>query len=194
MSDQSNEQHLIKLLQEGDKDAFEQLYNSYLAKVFRFCKLYISNSEQINDCVQDVFVRIWDSRHLLNADNNLDGYIFIITRNIIFRSFKSHLNMQAVDLTFIAGLSSNTNAEDLLIKKELEEAITSIVDQLPPRQKEAFNLSRIDQLSYKEIAIFMQISENTVTRHIGEALKTIRKNLHQTLIFLPSVQALWASL
>lgn len=194
MSDQSNEQHLIKLLQEGDKDAFEQLYNSYLAKVFRFCKLYISNSEQINDCVQDVFVRIWDSRHLLNANNNLDGYIFIITRNIIFRSFKSHLNMQAVDLTFIAGLSSNTNAEDLLIKKELEEAITSIVDQLPPRQKEAFNLSRIDQLSYKEIAILMQISENTVTRHIGEALKTIRKNLHQTLIFLPSVQALWASL
>lgn len=185
-----NNKNLILRVREGDEGAFSMLYDLYLEKIYNFCSLYLKGRKEIEECVQDVFVRLWDSRHLLDADKNIDGYIFIITRNIIFKIFDKRYNYTAIDLTAIATLSDNLNAEHILIEKEIKEAIDYIVSNLPERQQEAFNLSRYDRLSYKEIAEVMDISEKTVERHISKALSVIKKNIKNTYILLPYITLL----
>ena len=74
--------------------------------------------------------------------------------------------------------------EEELETADLREYIYSLIGMLPPRQKEVFKLSREEHLTYGEIAQKLQISEKTVERHMGEALKFLRKNLQLYTLFL----------
>lgn len=174
-------------MQNGSNKAFASIYEHYWAKVYNFCELYLTDRETINDCVQDVFIRIWNSRHSLDENKNLEGYIFITVRNMIFDHFNKRVNFRTVDITAIATLADNLNGENILIEKEIKEAIDHIISKLPPRQQEAFNLSRYERLSYKEIAEIMKISDRTVEKHVSEALKYIKSNLKDTFILLPYI-------
>jgi RNA polymerase sigma-70 factor (ECF subfamily) len=66
-------------------------------------------------------------------------------------------------------------AESDLIISEYQQILADAIEQLPPRRKQIFNMSRVDQLSHKEIAVQLNISVNTVQEHISESLHFIKK-------------------
>ena len=69
---------------EGDRTAFETIYRQYWRKVYSFTRLYIRDSFEQEEVVQQVFIRLWEKRSLIDADKDFDGFLFIITRNLIF--------------------------------------------------------------------------------------------------------------
>ena len=178
------EKELIILLKEGDEKAFTTLYRRYWSKVYNFSRLYLSSILEIEEVVQEVFVKVWESRSLLREDDNFKGFLFVITRNLVFNQFRRSFNENAYKLTVLSSIMPYYNLEEELTAADLQEFIEKMVKELPPRQQEVFNLSRNAHLTYKEISIRLKISEKTVERHINEALKFLKKNIMFYLIFI----------
>lgn len=178
------EKELIILLKEGDEKAFTTLYRRYWSKVYNFSRLYLSSILEIEEVVQEVFVKVWESRSLLREDDNFKGFLFVITRNLVFNQFRRNFNENAYKLTVLSSIMPYYNLEEELTAADLQEFIEKMVKELPPRQQEVFNLSRNAHLTYKEISIHLNISEKTVERHINEALKFLKKNIMFYLIFI----------
>lgn len=179
-----SEKELIILLKNGDEKAFTTLYRLYWSKVYNFSRLYLSSITEVEEVVQEVFVKVWETRDFLRADDNFKGYLFIITRNLIFNQFRKSFNENAYKLTVLSAAMDYYDMEDELSAADLKEFIKRMVGELPPRQQEVFKMSRDEHLTYKEIATRLNISEKTVERHINEAIKFLKKNIMLYLIFI----------
>lgn len=179
-----SEKELIILLKNGDEKAFTTLYRLYWSKVYNFSRLYLSSITEVEEVVQEVFVKVWETRDFLRADDNFKGYLFIITRNLIFNQFRKSFNENAYKLTVLSAAMDYYDMEDELSAADLKEFIKRMVGELPPRQQEVFKMSRVEHLTYKEIATRLNISEKTVERHINEAIKFLKKNIMLYLIFI----------
>lgn len=180
-----SEREDILLLKMGDESAFERLYRRYWAKVYHYAGLFIRNPAEQEDLTQQVFLKIWEIRRQLDEERSLDGLLFIITRNFTFNTYRQSLNQEAVrraeelacEYAAAHDVSSNIEA------KSLESYISQLVECLPPRQREAFLLSRSEGLTYNEIAGRMGISVKAVEKHISLALKFIKSNLFLLVLF-----------
>jgi RNA polymerase sigma-70 factor, Bacteroides expansion family 1 len=178
------EKELISQLRRGDKDAFSQLYHQYWAKVYNFGRLYITSENEIEEVVQEVFVKVWEARETVREDGNFKGFLFIVTRNTIFTNSRKHFNEEYYKLSVLNAIDEASNElEEEIDAKDLLEYLSSLLAELPPRRQEIFHLSRKEHLTYKEIAAKLNISEKTVERHINEALKYLRKNIKLYFIF-----------
>lgn len=85
---------LIKF-KNGDEKAFEKIYLQYWNKVFQFTRLYISDVNEQEEIVQQVFVRLWEKRAMVDESRDLDGFLFIVTRNMIFNRSRRSFNEKA---------------------------------------------------------------------------------------------------
>lgn len=189
-----NDQEAIVLLKSDNHEAFEYLYKVYCGQVYNFSRLYINSSEDIKEIVQEVFIKLWETRSFLRENDNLKGYLFIVTRNLIFNRQKKAFNenfYKTSVLSAYAQLSIDScNIEEELQAKELNKYIDKIIAELPPKQQEIFILSRKENLSYKEIAQLMNISEKTVEAHIYKAIRHIKSRIELLII----LWGIWESL
>ena len=179
-----DERTLVLQLKEGNENAFTTLYETYWAKVYNFSRLYLTSSTEIEEVVQDVFVKVWEGRIFIKENENFKGFLFIITRNIIFNQFRKSFNENAYKLAVLKSASESYSIEEEMVASDLHIYINKLIEELPPRQQEVFKLSREKHLSYREIAQQLDISEKTVERHINEALKFLRKNIYLFSLFL----------
>lgn len=179
-----DEKLAITKIKDGDREAFTFLYKRYWPKVYNFTNLYILSPDAAEEVVQDVFIKLWENRADLDEEKNFDGYLFIITRNLIFNRSRQDFNRMLYQTTLFEAIEEPTSVEEELETADLRRHINALISLLPPRQQEVFRLSREEHLTYHEIAQKLQISEKTVERHMGEALKFLRKNLQMFVCFL----------
>lgn len=179
------EEKLIIRLKQGDKDAFTRLYEMYWRQVYNFGRLYLTNQSAVEEVVQEVFVKIWESHDFIREGENFKGLLFIITRNLIFNQHRKNLNEDFYKMTVLSAMeNSSFNLEEEIEARNLSEYIDQLIEELPARRREIFNLSRKEQKSYKEIAEILQLSEKTVENQISEALKYLRKNILLLMFFV----------
>ena len=164
-----------------NKGDFERIYLNYYHKVYSFARRYMKNGSDAEDVVQDVFIRLWETKTAINPELNLDNYLFTITRNLIFKRYRASVNELYLQDTVLAGIMQEPHysQENEIIANDLAKHIDEIVKSLSPRQREIYNLSRHQMLSYKEISEKLDISIKTVETHIYQILKAIRKNLEK---------------
>lgn len=179
------EKELIKQIRQGDSLAFATLYDFYWLKVYNFTKLYITSSSDVAEIVQDVFVKLWEARHLLSEDKSLEGFLFIVTRNMIFNITRNRFRESMFKMSVMRAMENEESygIEDELSAADLKQYIDQLITILPKRQQEVFRMSREEGMSYKEIAEYCGISEKAVERHIYLALKFLKKNLPLFMVF-----------
>mgnify|MGYP004558296379 CR=1 FL=1 len=169
----------------GDKDAFESLYRRYWGRVYSFTRLYIKDPYEQEEVVQHMFIRLWEKRATVDVDKDFDGFLFIITRNLIFnRARRSFTAKSLSDFIDEAGPEFYQDIEGDIDAGFLREAVERLVTTMPPRQREAFVLSRQEGMSIKKIAEIMDITEKGVQRNINLALRFLKANLPLFLIFI----------
>ena len=180
----SNTQHsdsdLFKLVSQGDEKAFRQVFDLYRNKLYFFVLHIVSNEAASEELVQDIFLRLWISRQALGGVSSPDSYLFIIAKNrsldYIQQAAKER-RMKNV-LTHTMALGENTTEEDINLN-ESKRLIEAAISKLPPQQARVFRLSKEQGLKRTEIAEALNISENTVKNHLGEAIRFIKKYLHE---------------
>ncbi|WP_081997690.1 RNA polymerase sigma-70 factor [Wocania ichthyoenteri] len=182
-----NTKEFITRLNNGDVLAFEVLFKLYRSKLLYIAIQYISNKEDAEEIIQNVFVKVWSKK---NIQTNINGYLYRITKNACLdhlRSKKQQLHLDNNLSQLEASINYTALSDDsasLIIEKELNEAILNSIDLLPPKCKDVFVKSRIEGLKHKEISTEMNISTNTVENHISKALKHLKVSLREFLPFL----------
>jgi len=187
---------LISQFKHGSERAFGLIYDRHWASVCHFASLYLKRRDEIEDVVQEVFIRLWEARLSLRDDSDLDDFLFIVTRNLIFTRRRASLSRSFYSLTVINALSDDSDTSRDVEFKELFENLEKLVEQMPPQRKTVFEMSRLRYMTYREIAVELGIAEKTVERHINEALKYIRTHLVSlsvavTLFFANFFRHLW---
>jgi RNA polymerase sigma-70 factor (ECF subfamily) len=176
------EKILVKEIKEGDHNSFRQIYYKYSEKVYLFAIRYINNIEDAEEIVQEVFSRIWEYKDNLDENKSFNGYILTITKNIIFNEYRKKINFDIYAryiINYIKGISNQT--ENQVIYENVKSIISKEIDNLPPKRKQIFNLSRNEGLSYSEIAKKLGISQKTVETHLRLALSRLKKVISSIL-------------
>ena len=172
-------QELLTRLKNGDLLAFDQVYELYSHKLFSFVFKILKNEMEVDDIVQEVFVKIWESRHKLEDYKLLNSYIFTIAYNnsidlirkrISNNKYVEHLKNSAT-INFAPSIISQIEFNELNIH------VGKLIANLPDRQKQVYLLHREEGFTYPEIAKKLRISKNTVENHMVKALKYMRKNI-----------------
>lgn len=178
------EKETVRKLKHGDEEAFAFLYNQYWKQVYNFTKLYFIASMDIEEIVQEVFVKVWESHSFINEDKSFEGYLFTITKNVIFNHSRRYYKEVALKMTAIQAVEESYDIEGELDAADLKKYIDELVKLLPPRQQEVFRMSRELHMTNNEIAQRLSITERSVERHINLALKFIKKNLSLFMLFM----------
>ena len=153
------EKELIILLKEGDEKAFTTLYRRYWSKVYNFSRLYLSSILEIEEVVQEVFVKVWESRSLLREDDNFKGFLFVITRNLVFNQFRRSFNENAYKLTVLSSIMPYYNLEEELTAADLQGIYRKNGQRASSAPTGSIQSEPKCSLTYKEISIRLNISE-----------------------------------
>ncbi len=177
-------EELLNQLKIGDMMAFDQIYDQYSHKLFSFVFKILKDESEAEDIVQEVFLKIWESRYKLDDLKFLNSYIFTIAYNnsidlirkrINNSKYLEHLKNSSIFQT------STTTISDIEFN-ELNDQVNKLISNLPERQKQVYLLHRENGLTYPEIAQQLGISKNTVENHMAKALKYLRQNLDNSLL------------
>lgn len=179
-----NNKEVIQRLKAGDEKAFSSIYKLYWEKVYNFSNLYLTSPHDVAEIVQEVFIKLWETKHLIDEEQPFEGFLFVITRNQIFNYSRKQLNYSFLKMTVLQSLEKSYEEEDKLEISDLKKHLSTLISQLPERQQQIFRLSREQHLTYKQIAEQLSITQKTVEYHMTAALKYLRKNLYLLSLFL----------
>jgi RNA polymerase sigma-70 factor, ECF subfamily len=180
-----SDQALILLLQQGNKEAYAEIYERYKNLLYNHAYKKLGNQEEVKDVLQELFTNLWNKRADIPVTMNLSGYLYAGIRNRILNL----LSHKQVENKYIASLQQFIGEEayttDLAIReKEFAALIQKEIDQLPPKMREVFLLSRSAYLTHQEIAERLSISEQTVAKQVTNALRILRVRLGSLIILL----------
>ena len=158
----------------NDMDArFEQFYAANFPRVKNFARLLTKSEEDAEDIAQNIFLKLWTRPDLWQGQESMTGYLYTVTRNVE-QEYESHI----IRSQLIGELcDEDTSLLENLYYKEIVLLVELALNQLPPRRKQVFEMSRIEGLSHKEIAEKLQIPVRTVEDHIYKTLTELRKVL-----------------
>ena len=171
-----SDKELLTYLSEGRKQAYEELFRRYWAKVYHYVATVIgvSRASSAEDLSQNVFLKLWTHRRILPHIKSLNAYLFTVSSNEA-RDFLRHQKVSQKYATDVLLSDEYIDHLDLWYDYDLiSSAIDACVEQMPPKRKEIWQLSRNSQLDNRQIARRLGISKRTVERHISMALDDIR--------------------
>ena len=184
-----DEEQLIQAIQTGDERAFKQLVEKYQLLVVNTCKSFVHNMHDAEDISQDVFIEVFNSAHKFRGESKLSTWIYRITVNKSLNFIRDHKKQslfQSIGNTLFGtsqslDVRSNSYADRPDFQAENNERKANLyqaIDSLPERQRIAFNLSKFEDLSYREIAEVMQLSVSSVESLMHRAKLNLQKSLY----------------
>lgn len=162
-------------IRQSNKRAFDELFRTVYPQLVTFAASYTKEKSSASDIVQDTFVALWQKRNAIDPDQSLKAYLYRIVRNRSLNYLRNRsAEISQPDIIVDEELHTEQEVDSKRNTDELSEKFGEWIEQLPERQKEAFELSRFDGLSHDEIAAVMDVSPKTVNNHIVAALKQLR--------------------
>jgi len=179
----TNENELLARLANGDEKAFGTIFHHYRQKIYSYAFHLCQDPHRADELVQETFLKVWLHRDTIPHVLRFDNWLFTIARNQVFDMLKD----MAREVAFLRRAGEDPEpgvnmVEEQLLTRETELRLREAIDQLPPRQKLIFTLSRHKGLKHEEIADELQISRHTVKTHLVQALKRLRTTLKFFLV------------
>ena len=148
---------LIPFLREGEKIAFEEIYNDFFGVMYHLSVQYLHDPKVSEEIVQDTFMKLWEIRDTLNDEFNIRNFLYTITKNNCLNylrnqkiALKHQQNIQYLEVQF--NFEALERLGSYMEFEELREKIDMAIAALPDDLRETFLLSRFEELHYKEIA------------------------------------------
>ena len=184
----SNIKECFQNLERGDATAFAAIFAYYKNRIFGIAVTMLKSETEAEEIVQDVFLSIWMAKANLSHIHDPEAYLFTITYNTIYAHLKKASRNHKILNTIINNVTQAQNTtEETIAAHETNKLINQAIQQLPPKQRAVYELSKQEGLSYDEIAERMNVSRNTVRNHLAEAMKTIRAFLRKGAVLIISL-------
>jgi len=169
---------LSRRVRESDHAAFSELFEATHVGLLRYAWRLLGEEESARDVVQTAFIRLWKGRSSLDPEKSVRALLYATVRNLAFNQIRDEQRRRALLAEAYGTEQHYAPEQDHEIDSEaLSVRIGEWIAEMPPRRREAFVLSRFDQLSHHEIARVMNLTPNTVNSHIMLALKHLRERL-----------------
>jgi RNA polymerase sigma-70 factor, ECF subfamily len=174
---------IVRSLKDRDEQVFGDLFKTYFKQLRNYAFSFVREQTLAEDIVQTIFLRLWDKIEVLNVADSVAAYLYravyneslnVLKRSKVRRSYHSWLNRHMKDQT--------DNAQKNLQLQELERQLRAAINELPEQCRTIFQLSRYEELRYRDIGARLGISVKTVENQMGKALKLLRARL---IDFLP---------
>ena len=177
---------LIILLKHGDKYAYTEIFERYNELLIRHAYRILADKEDVNDVVQDVFLTLWQKRSDIEFKISLLSYLSVSVRNRIF----DLLSHKKIVLKYAAHINKflveGYNITDNEVReRELGKIIEREIEHLPAKMRTVFLMNKKEGLSYKEIAIKLNITDQTAKQQVYKALKILKPKLDNFMVSIP---------
>lgn len=171
-------QRLAERIRSGDQEAFEKVFHTYYSKLCVFSNSYVKSLDISRDVVQEVFIKIWDTRENFHIRRSLKAYLYQAVRNHSLNALEKRKQKRRLEDS-LKTLKENEvdDRPPELNTEELTQKIWNLVDELPERRRTIFILYRKHGLSYEEIGEVMEIKRKTVENQMGKSLQFLRDRL-----------------
>ena len=173
---------ILEELKRGNERAFDMIFQQYYNSLCQFAFSFTNDQNTAESLVQEIFIKLWEKRESIATVDNILSYLIGMVRNQSIDFLRKEKSKSKIYANLQIESSGNTTEEQIL-KNEFEESLLKAITNLPERCRTAFEMSRFEGLSNKEIALEMKISVKGVEALIGRSLKLLRTDLQE---FLPS--------
>lgn len=168
-----NNQH-----QQYDDQAFEQLFKAHFKALHAYANAILKDEDDAEEIVQNMFLKFWEKRDLLTVQTSLKAYLY----KCVYHDSLNFLKHQKIKNKYqdFASYTMNTKNEPASSKVEMTELTFNIglaLNKLPEQCRTIFQMSRFEELKYKEIADRLGLSVKTIENQMGKALRILRLEL-----------------
>lgn len=176
MSQASPDKSLVVL----DEASFTEIYNIYWKKVYSISMAKLNDSDLAKGIVQEVFKSLWERRDSIDVIREVEHYL-VRSAKLKTLEYLRNKSIRAKHHEMIAmkQTAAYEDTESEIISSNLLDNISPLIESLPPKCKEVFKMSREHELSNKEIASMLLISERAVGQHISKAVSFLRLRLER---------------
>jgi RNA polymerase sigma-70 factor (family 1) len=174
---------LTDLLKSNDHAAFTEIYKRYFGLLYQHALKMTKDEDEAEDIIHELFVTLWSKSGELSFSPNLPAYLYRAVKNKVINTFQQQKTRQAHIESLQAHINAGTwETQETINANLLAAEIESHVTTLPKKMREVFLLSRKANLSHKEIAETLGISDKTVKKQINNAIHQLRLKIN-TLLF-----------
>ncbi|MBK9292242.1 MAG: RNA polymerase sigma-70 factor [Bacteroidetes bacterium] len=157
-----------------DRPDFEWLFGQYYKPLCAAAFVYLRDRKDAEDVVQQLFVRLWERRSTLDAMQSAPAYLFTAVRNACLNHLR---RLPYATMPLPADLEETARlAMDVMLDEEKQRVLMSALDILNERNRRAFELVYFENKTYRETAMAMDVSVNTVKWHLKTALSSLRNH------------------
>ncbi|WP_343704493.1 sigma-70 family RNA polymerase sigma factor [Chitinophaga sp.] len=158
-------------------DRFEKVYDATYYKLYGFVKRYLDNDHEVKDVLQECYIRLWERMGTIRDDEKLLPMLRTWAMHATIDAVRKDARARLRNSAWQQNQEQTTVADEGLQWRETMSVYKAAIAALPPRQRLVFSLTKIEGLSQQETAARLKISVNTVKRHLGEAMRTLRASL-----------------
>lgn len=183
--------HRIKF---GNKEAYQELFERYAPKIYHFSLAYLKNDADAEELVQDVFLKVWEKREILDTAQNIKAYIFKIAINTIY-DFIRRKNIEKAFNDFAKeNYEINSNSTwNTIVFDEMQATLKELVSQMPEQRRKVYQLSKEKGLSNDEIAQKLELSKRTVENQLYRAVAFLKAQLKNDSVLALLFFYLWVT-
>jgi RNA polymerase sigma-70 factor (ECF subfamily) len=165
---------LLRHVKQDDQQALEELFVKYYNRLCEFAFQYVRSFDLTEEVVSDVFLKVWVKRETLTIGGNFKAYLYTAVRNQAIDCIRKEDGLlESLESLKNETASSTYQPDEELIFKEFKNHIEGLINTLPPRRRMIFKMSRLEKLTYKEIADILSISVHTVQNQMVQAVKQL---------------------
>lgn len=183
MSQKSSDNNWSELLsaiaEKRDQTAFRRIFFFFFDDLLFFSKSITDNHEVSEDIISEIMIKLWTHTAQITQITNLKTYLFRAVKNQSL-NFLDHQKVRSIYLDTPPAQNTPSTPEEVLISKEFQLRFDAILAELSPKTKMAFTLVKDNALTYREAAAIMDVSVNTIDRHIQIALSHIKTKIKNT--------------
>lgn len=174
----NTDQELIIRLKAGDEGAFQAIYTNYHKSLYFLAYKYLKEQAMAEDALQDVFLKLWLSRHILEEKLALKGFLFTALKNYLLNTLRDKKIHAAKynEIAYSQEMSLN-GTENIFLLEEYTQIVNSGIEKMSPQKQLIFRLRTFKGLNNEEIASHLSISINTVKFQFSQATKFLREYL-----------------
>jgi len=167
---------LSRIARHDDEKALKELFDLFYGKLIEVSKFYVNDHFSAQDVVSVVFIKLWNSRADLEKIQNINSYLFVMTKRQSLNYIRDNKKRDFYPLEEwdTQGFVELRSPEKQLLSKEFIEILNTAIQDLPSKCRLVYSLVKDEGMKYQEVAELLDISIKTVEMHVGKALKRIK--------------------
>lgn len=173
----------IESLKSGSRQAFDDIYKEFSPRLYNFILSIVGISSDSQDILQNVFIKVWEKRADLIVEKNFESYIYTIARHYVYNHLRKKLYAHLVPADSVE-LADNSSIEQNIFQNDVTLYFKDIINRLPEKRRKIFIMNKFEDMSYKEIAEKLSISENTVDTQLRRAMAFLKSKISATHLSL----------